>query len=404
MTANSERRIRRRPRVAHVIDSLSISGGAERQLVTNLQAFDHSKVSHELVLLSQAEESRREDIPAEVRIWNIGDGLENPARRIVVRRFVAMVREKGFDLVHASLPDSALAARIAGFRTRAVVVESLVNISHESIRRVDNPHVTRTKLAMHVALDNVTMRGVDAFHAVSPAVADSWTRVVGIKPSKIKVIPRAIEPASLSDDVDPAEARAGVIAEFGLPDNAFIVTSVGRVEPQKGHRYLLEAVAALKRRMPHLRVLVVGRPGLASPAVQKHIEQLTIGDVVTLTGARRDVSRLLAASDVFAFPSLFEGNGGNAMIEAMAAGLPVITTDRPPMTDLIPSNEVGRLVPRQDPLSLARAILELAGDAATRARLGKAAQERARTFSAPSDVADVYEDWYMTLLDRGKRL
>lgn len=387
------------PRIAHIIDSLSISGGAERQLVANLQSFDHELIEHHVVLLHEGVETRRADLPGEVRVWNLGKNGDAPSRASAARRLISLVRREGFDLIHASLPDSALAARVAGLTTRTLVVESLVNISHEPIRTVDNPHVTASKLRMHTWLDRISMKGVDRFHAVSQAVADSWERTVGIAPETIVVIPRGIDVAALGPEMPRLQARSEVRAEFGLPADSFLVISVGRVEPQKGHRYLLEAVAEVRDRIPDLRVLIVGRPGIASPTIEEQIKRDSLDGIVTLTGARRDISRLLEASDVFAFPSLFEGNGGNAMIEAMAKSLPVITTNSPPMTDLVPDANHGWLVPRLDSGAIARAIVELQSDAALRTSLGESAHERATGFPTPRETSRRYETWYRELLE-----
>ena len=86
------------------------------------------------------------------------------------------------------------------------------------------------------------------------------------------------------------------------------------------------------------------------------------------------------------------------MIEAMAAGLPIVTTDAPPMTDLIPSSDFGILVNRCDSSGLADAIAALVGDRALRRRLGAAARERATTFPKPSEVAKDHQRWYQELL------
>jgi glycosyltransferase involved in cell wall biosynthesis len=386
-----------RPKIAHVIDSLSISGGAERQLVANLRAFDHDLIEHHVVLLHEAAETRRSDLPPAVHVWNLGENGAAMTRARAAKRLVDLVRRERFDLVHASLPDSGLAARVVGMLTPTRVVESLVNISHEPIRAVDNPNVTEGKLRLHTWLDRLTMRGVDRFHAVSQAVADSWQRVVGIDPARIEVIPRGIDQTWLRSDVTE-NSRSDVRSEFGFPEEAFLVIAVGRLEPQKGHRYLLEAVAELSEAIPQLRVLIVGRQGIASPAIERQLKTSDLENTVVLAGARRDVSRLLAASDVFAFPSLFEGNGGNAMIEAMAMGLPVITTSSPPMTDLIPDNDHGRLIPRRDSTALLQALVELHADADLRARLGKTAKERAMGFASPADISQRFEGWYRQIL------
>ncbi len=390
------------PRVAHLIDSLDVSGGAERQLVANLRAFDHDLIRHDIVLLKSAEISRAADIPESVGTWVLGEKGKPMSRREATMALYRLVRRERFDLLHASLPDSALAARLVGLATGTPVVESLVNISHEEIRTVDNPGVTMPKLRMHVWLDRLTTFRVRRFHAVSNAVADSWADTVKIDRDRIDVIPRGIDRGQFGvENAERREHRASVREEFGLSPQTFLVLAVGRQEPQKGHRYLLEAAHQLREAIPDLHVLIVGRTGLASGRLNALMKDLDLRGVVTMTGSRTDLPRLLAAADVFAFPSLFEGNGGNAMIEAMAIGLPIVTTGLPPMTDLVPSDEFGVLVPRTDSDALAEALTKLEADPDLRRRLGAAASERAAGFATPEESARRYEDWYRQILGVG---
>ncbi|HSM44463.1 MAG TPA: glycosyltransferase [Acidimicrobiia bacterium] len=385
--------------MAHLIDSLDVSGGAERQLVSNLRSFDHSQISHHVVLIKSSSTSRASDLPDSVDTWVLSEDGAAMSRLEVTRALHRLVKREGFDLIHASLPDSALAARLVGMLTGVPVVESLVNISHEAIRTVDNPAVTRPKLAFHRWLDRLTTMRVRRFHAVSEAVADSWTDTVGIDRDRIDVIPRGIDMSVFHKDDRGREAsRRAVLEEFGLPKDTFLVVAVGRLEPQKGHRYLIEAAHLLTEEIPEMRVLIVGRAGSSAQRLEAKVKELGLEDVIVMTGSRTDLPRLLSASDVFAFPSLFEGNGGNAMIEAMAMGLPVVTTAAAPMTDLIPDDRHGILVPRRDPEALADALRVLHAQPKLRSQLGDAARKRTEGFLSPEGAADRYEDWYKSLL------
>lgn len=385
--------------ILHVIDSLDISGGAERQLAANLRSFDRELFHHVVAVVKQTAESRAEEIRPYAPIHFLHQDGKPPTRMSTSIRLYRLVRELRPDLLHASLPLSGLATRIVARRGRVRAVESLVNISHERVRLIDNSHVTPAKLWLHTVLDRVSMRSLLGYHAVSQAVADSWAEIVGLDTPKIKVIPRGIDPNAVRiPEIDQVSARQSVRAEFSLPDSALIALSVGRVEPQKGHRYLVEALARIADEVPRLFVLIVGRPGNASPAVEREIASSRMGDRVILTGSRQDLPRLLAAADMFVFPSLFEGNGGNAMIEAMMAGLAVVTSNAAPMTDLVPDESVGLLVDRLDSKGLGEAMKKLAGDARLRASLGAAAQGRATQLPTAGEVAQIHEEWYRDLL------
>jgi len=385
--------------VLHVIDSLGISGGAEKHLARNLASFDNDLLRHEVALVQSAGSTRRDELPGHVAVHELFDPNEQVTRPALVSRLRRLVQGRRPSLMHASLPNAALATRIVAATSKVAAVESLVNISHEPVRTVDNPNVTMTKLRAHAAIDRVTMRFLTGYHAVSHEVAESWSRTVGLDPEKIEVIPRGIEIDAVEIDAGEREgARRSIRSELGFDDSALVLLAVGRVEPQKGHRYLVEATAEIAPEHPEVRVLIVGRPGHSSSAVDEAIQVAGLRDVVRLTGARRDLPKILAAADIFVFPSLFEGNGGNAMIEAMAAGLPIVTTGAPPMTDLIPSEEFGLLVGRSDTHGLALALDRLLDDPGLRRRLGDAARARAMTFATPDEIAKSHESWYLRLL------
>ncbi len=386
--------------VLHVIDSLGTVGGAEQQLVANLRRFADRRLRHALaVVYEDTAGSRSSEVPDEVPIHLLYQGGARPSGRWdLVRSFDGAVTEIHPHLIHGSLANAGLAARLVGMRRRIPVVESLVNISHEPVRVTDNPGVTRLKLEGHRLLDRITMRTVTRFQALTPAVAESWERVVGLRPDRIEVIPRGIDLAELDAGGSRAEARQSILSELGLADDAFVVLAVGRVEPQKGHRYLVEAMPAILEQVRGAVLLVAGRPGASSPMVESLIEQLGLADRVMLLGRRSDVPRLLGAADVFVFPSLFEGLGVS-LLQAMGRALPVVTTNRRPMSDVVDDGTTGVLVPAEDPAAIAAMVMRLFADPAQRNRLGAAARQEVAGEYDADDVAARVERFYLRALD-----
>ena len=138
-------------------------------------------------------------------------------------------------------------------------------------------------------------------------------------------------------DVAPFRAapnREGVRAEFGWPAEARIIVHVGRMAPQKNHRTILEAARLVRERDPEVRLLLIG-DGRLRREVEERIGRLGLRGACAIASHRRDVPRLLLASDVFLFPSLWEGLPG-APLEALAAGLPVVASDIPPLREIEP--------------------------------------------------------------------
>jgi glycosyltransferase involved in cell wall biosynthesis len=148
---------------------------------------------------------------------------------------------------------------------------------------------------------------------------------------------------------------------LGLKPEDEVLINVGRREYQKGQRFLLEAMARLCSDRPRVVLLVAGRDGQASKELDEQRVRLGLHDRVRFLGHREDLPDLLCASDLFVFPSLFEGLGG-ALIEAMALELPVVAADIDAVREVADSGRSASLVPPGSSLSLAEAIRDLLND------------------------------------------
>lgn len=167
-----------------------------------------------------------------------------------------------------------------------------------------------------------------------------------------RILPNAIHAVSfVPDDTLRAEARA----ELGLED-AFTVIHVGRLTNAKNHKFLLEAFRELLNTDPGAKLVLVG-DGELRPQIEEQAAQLPEGSVLLL-GSRSDIPRLLQAGDVFAFPSIFEGLPVT-MIEAQAAGLPCVMSDR--VTDECIVTDLVKTLPIDDPAVWADAIVKSKG-------------------------------------------
>ncbi len=171
-------------------------------------------------------------------------------------------------------------------------------------------------------------------------------------------------------DVDrfpPVVDRDGLRASLGIGPGDHLMAMVGTFKAQKGYDQLLEAVADVAGQAPDLHVALVG-DGRLRGVIEARVRDLRLGDRVHLLGSRRDVPEILAASDSFVLPSLWEGMSV-ALLEAMATGLPVVATAVSGTTQVVRHGVEGWLVPPGDATALAAAITELLADpAAARAR------------------------------------
>ncbi len=388
-----------RSHVVHVINSIAATGGAEQQLVTNLRSFTDHTLRHSLVCLYDVEPSRREEIPAEVpTVYLYGKGADRPGPWRRARDLIRVLRDLRPDLIHCSLADAALASRFAGRRLRVPVVETLVNIANEKVKALDNP-LSWWKLRAYQMVDTTTMPLVTHFHAISDEVARSWRETARISGARISVIPRAVDPDDLTPLGGREEARRRILAEMGWGDETFLVVNIGREAPQKGQRYLIDAMRLVVETVPTARALVAGTPGSLSEDLRSRVVTAGLEGRVRFLGRRSDVADLLAAADVFAFPSLYEGIGV-AMLQAMAAGCAVVVSAVPPMSDVVTDRVTGLMVPPRDPQGLGAAIIELAGDPELRRRLGLEARRVVARDFRPDAVAARLESLYHEVLGR----
>jgi sugar transferase (PEP-CTERM/EpsH1 system associated) len=181
-----------------------------------------------------------------------------------------------------------------------------------------------------------------------------------------------------------------------------VLLHVGRFAPQKSHPLLVEAFALAVKEYPAMKLWLVG-DGPLKLAVKKNIVEMGLERKVLFLGIRDDVPRLLAAADLFVLSSDYEGVP-LSVLEAMAAGKPVVATAVGGVPELVEDGVTGVLVPPRNPEALAKGILRLAKDADLRRRMGKAARERALERFDISRTAREYEALYLKLLEKCGRI
>jgi len=203
---------------------------------------------------------------------------------------------------------------------------------------------------------------------------------IGLPPDKVRVIRNGLDLVRFD-----AAVAAGPRQPLPAADGP-VILCVGRLEEQKGHIYLLQALASLTRAGRRPRVWLAG-DGPLRPKLEAAARELGVAAQVDFLGGRDDVPALLRRADVVALPSLWEGLP-NAVIEAMAASRPVAATAIPGTDELV-APETGLLAPARDPEALAGALARLLDDATLRARLGAAGRRRVeRDFALERMIAE----------------
>jgi glycosyltransferase involved in cell wall biosynthesis len=351
-----------------VIDSLG-PGGAERSLAELLPFYVANAISPVVVCLRENEqgvESAVRQLGCEIRILP-GGGLV--ARVRALRR---MLESEEVHIIHTTLFEADIAGRLAAFGTRIPVLTSLVNTTYDPVRLRD-PNVRRTRLWAARVLDGWTARHLTThFHAITQGVKVSAVRALRIPAEQVTVIERGRDPERLGSP-GPERLRAAR-RQLGLADDDEVIVNVARREFQKGQKYLLRATGILASTRPRLVVVVAGREGGASGELSELSDRLQLGGRVRFLGHRDDVPNVLAAGDVFAFPSLYEGLGG-ALIEAMALRLPIVASRLPALREVVEDGRSGLLVKPASPTALAAALARVLDDRTLASALGRRGRE-----------------------------
>lgn len=335
-------------RVLHVINSIGKRAGAELSLIAILARTASEQLEHNVTVLDAAD-------PEVPELTAAGVHVHRPPRPLGGRvghvRFVRQqIRSMQPDLIHSTLFDADLAARIAGRLERTPVISSLVNMPYTD-HGMRAESAKAWKLRAVRTLDGLLARHATAgFHAITEAVAQHAVESLRIDPGTVRVIPRGRSREQLGEHTE--ERRAQVRRRMGWEERT-VLLNVARQEPQKGQVHLIEALADLRSRVPEVLLVIVGREGRSSPDLHAAASKYQLREHIDFLDVRSDVPDLLVGADLFVFPSLYEGLGG-AVVEAMGAGCPVIAFDTPAVREVLDDGRAGRLVPLGDATALAR--------------------------------------------------
>lgn len=305
---------------------------------------------------------------------------------VALLKIYRLLRKGRFDLVHTHTSKAGILGRIAA---RWAGVPHIVHTPHG---QAFNGYAGRVVTRLFVLLERWAASFTDRIIGLTDQeIRDNLERGIG-NPEQFINIPSGIDLKRFETaQKRPEEAKVSL----GLSPAARLIGSVGRFEPVKGHAYLLDAFTMLAPRFPDLHLVLVG-DGELQPELRSRAQESGLIDRVLFLGWREDIPTLLHAFDLFAFPSLSEGMG-RALVEAMAAGLPIVASKVCGIPEVLAHGEAGCLVEPASALSLARGIETLLLDPELRYRLASAACERARSYSVESMLQKI-EAVYQSVL------
>jgi glycosyltransferase involved in cell wall biosynthesis/ADP-heptose:LPS heptosyltransferase len=205
----------------------------------------------------------------------------------------------------------------------------------------------------------------------------------GMRASHVHVICNGV-------DADRFRSTPGGIdvlrTDLGIEPRDPVILAVSRLAEHKGIHHLVQAVPSLRARWPRAHVLIVGH-GPDAARLRREAELLGCDDTVRFLGERRDTERMFALADCFVLPSLYEGMS-SALLEAMAAGVPVVATAVSGAPEVVRTGKTGTLVPPADPVALANAIADVLRDPLRFRRMSHAAQEYVRAHHSLEEMVD----------------
>jgi glycosyltransferase involved in cell wall biosynthesis len=316
-----------------------------------------------------------------IPVHHLGRGRFDPR---ILTDLVRVGRERQARILHVHGYAAADFGRLAARRLGAALV------LHEHFA---DPRMPAYQGVADRLLSGLTDRAI----AVSASTRDFLVRERHVPAGRVRLIWNGA-PLDEFAPVAPEVARAAR-RSLGIGEDALVVGTIGRLNEQKGHRYLVEAAATLLPSRPKAHVVIVG-DGDQRDALKAQAAALGIAARVTLAGHRADVPALLGAIDVFAISSTYEGTP-LALFEAMAAGKAIVSTAVDGCREVLEDGVTALLVPPRDGASLAAALGRVVDDAALRRSLADNARKASTRYDIRTCVAGMEALYDEVLAERG---
>ncbi len=372
----------KRIRVMHICDKFGVGSssvhGVARLFSWWLPRFDRNRFEVSLVGLRSRDRSVQTLEEHGVIPVCLGKGKFDPS---TVGSIIRLAREKQADILHlhgyGASNFGLLAAWIAG--TKCIVHEHFVD-----------PHMPAYQVPVDFLLTRRAGRGI----AVCEAVKEFMVEKRFLPADRVEVVFNGAPLAEFKPK--PAAVVAEERQRLGIPDDQYVVATVGRLDEQKGNRYFIEAAKRLIDRSYKIRFLIVG-DGPLMEEHRDHCRRLGLTAHVLFTGYCSNVPLLQSLMDVQVFPSLWEGTP-LTLFEAMSVGVPIVSTDVDGLGEVVSNGRNGLVVPAADAEALANGIKNLLDNEEKRRRLASQAQLDSKEFDIQKTV-DRLQDIYAGLVN-----
>ena len=295
-------------------------------------------------------------------------------------KLATVLREERPDILHTHLPRADLAGAFARFADSSLVW----------VCSVHGIYSAQWSGGWTLPLFRHLWHRADAMLCISEAVRE-WLILGGISRDKARVIYYGIETEKFS------QPKVDLRQAWGVNGGA-IIGSIGRLEPRKNHECLINAMPGICKRVPNALLLIAGHDPLGyGKNLHRLIHSLDLAEKVRVIGFENDVISFLNAIDVFAFATKSEGFG-QVLVEAMAAGKPVVASKIAPLTEVVVDGETGILVETGNASAFAAGVSRLLGSAEERQRMGNSGQQRVRRHFTAERMSEQTRMLYEELL------
>ena len=339
--------------------NVPVRAGVEEHILRLLQGLDRKYFRPLFACPPELARSLGRDVPSDVEVFPLF--LESPKDAGAARQFARILRRRQVSILHSHQFRAGLAASPIGRWCRVPLI-------------IETAHVRETWrkgwIEGSYAIDRLADRFIDHYIAVSHAIARYLTEEKRLPEKKVTVIHNGCDLERFRPDHPPSrELRRSL----GFAETDPVIVVLARLEPQKGHYVLFEALPSVCSAFPRVRLVCAGEGELRSKLKQQ-VRDLGLEDTVRFVGFQSNVEDWLALAEFTVLPSFFEGLPVVAA-ESLAAGKPMVATAVDGTPEIVIDGKTGLTVPPGDPQLLAEAICRLLRDPELRAHMGRAGRE-----------------------------
>ena len=388
--------VEHRHRILYVIDTLE-PGGTEESLLAVCEKMDRSRFEPVVCHVYRGDALRRRFEASGIRVVSL-DVCRKYGFAQAAARLRSVIRETSSALVHTMLFRASQVGRVVGRWSGLPVVSTFSGVPYAPERLENEPQLRPLKMWLLRRTDALTAGLVTAFHSVSTTVGALNCRHLAISPERVRVIPRGRDPGSFESGPQAGKHVREALAVSGRKP---VLIHVGRFDPSKSHATLIDAMPRIRELLTDAVLLLAG-DGSLRPEMEARVRELNLTSSIRFLGHRSDVPALLAASDVFVFPSRHEGMPGS-VIEAMLAGVPVVASNVPMLAEMIEHEQTGFLTPPGDVTALADSVIRLCRDEDLRTVIAERARRAACDDYDIRHIARKMEKFYTDVLSRSPR-